>query len=116
MEGQEKFAVFTGASAASIEDAVRRIVAASHPDRLILFGSAARGETGPDSDLDFLVVKAGVAHRRKLAQKIYGSLFGLGVPVDIIVVTPEDIELYKNDPGSIIAPAVSQGREVYAAR
>ena len=50
------------------------------------------------------------------SQKIYGSLFGLGVPVDIIVVTPEDIELYKNDPGSIIAPAVSQGREVYAAR
>ncbi len=103
------------ATNAIIQEATRRIVEAAHPDRIILFGSAVRGEMGPDSDLDFLIVKANVPHRRKLAQEIYKNFFGLGTPVDIIVATPEDLELYKNEPGNIIAPAIAEGREVYAA-
>lgn len=51
-----------------LDEIVRRIVEVAQPDRIILFGSAARGEMGPDSDLDLLVVKAGVPHRRRLAQ------------------------------------------------
>ena len=43
------------------------------PGKIIMFGSAARGEMGPNSDVDLLVIKSGV-HRRKLAMKIYGSL------------------------------------------
>ena len=75
-----------------LAEIVRRVVEVARPDRIILFGSAARGDARPDSDVDLLVVKAGVAHRRRLAQRIYSGLVGLEVPVDVLVVTPEDIE------------------------
>jgi predicted nucleotidyltransferase len=98
-----------------LAEVLRRVVEVADPDRIILFGSAARAEAGPDSDLDLLVVKSGVAHRRHLAQRIYRRLIGLEVPVDVLVVTPEDIEAYRNEVGTIIGPALREGREVYVA-
>ena len=98
-----------------LDEIVRRVVEVSHPERIILFGSAARGELGPDSDYDLLVVKSDVAHRRRLAQAIHLNLFGVGVPVDIIVVTPDDIDFARDRVGSIIGPALREGREIYAA-
>lgn len=97
-----------------LEEVVRRIVAVAQPERIILFGSGARGERGPDSDLDLLVVKTG-AHRRRLAQTIYRHLLGIPVPVDIIVVTPEDVLAFRGKVGTVIEPALREGREVYAA-
>ena len=94
---------------------VRRIVEVAKPDRIVLFGSAARGEMGPDSDLDVLVVKSGVEHRRRLAQAIYMNLSGVGVGVDVIVLTPEDIEAQRGSVGSIVGPALDEGRVIYAA-
>ena len=96
-----------------LDAVVRRIVEVAHPERIILFGSAARDESGPDSDLDLLVVKAGV-HRRRLACEIYRALFGIPVPVDVIVVTPEDVEAFRGKVGTIIDPALREGRELYA--
>ena len=98
-----------------LDEVVRRIVEVARPERIILFGSAARGAAGPDSDLDLLVVKAGVSHRRRLAQEIYSHLVGLEVPVDVLVVTPEDVETFRDKVGTIIAPAVREGRELYVA-
>jgi len=95
-----------------LDEVVQRIVEVADPDKIILFGSAARGEAGPDSDLDLLIIKPGV-HRRKLAQKIYQRLLGVGYPVDIIVVTPEDVERYKDAIGLIIAPALQEGKIIY---
>ncbi|MGB9777355.1 MAG: nucleotidyltransferase domain-containing protein [Anaerolineae bacterium] len=95
-----------------LAEVIRRIVEAAHPEKIILFGSAARGEWGPESDLDLLVVKSGV-HRRRLAHAIYRNLIGVGFPVDIIVVTPEDIERYGNAVGLIIEPALREGKVVY---
>ena len=83
--------------------------------RSVLFDSAARGEAGPHSDLDLLVVKAGVTHRRRLAQQIYSRLVGVDVPVDVLVVTPDDIAAFGDKVGSIIGPALREGREVYVA-
>lgn len=98
-----------------LAEVLRRVVEVADPDRVILFGSAAGGEAGPDSDRDLLVVKSGVSHRRHLAQRIYRRLIGLEVPVDVLVVTPEDIEAYRNEVGTIIGPALREGREVYVA-
>jgi predicted nucleotidyltransferase len=95
-----------------LDEIVRRIVAVADPDRIILLGSAARGEMGRHSDLDLLVVKSGGVHRRKLAQEIYMSLLGVGHPVDV-VVTPEDIERYRDAIGLVVEPAVREGRVVY---
>jgi len=100
---------------AAIETLVRRIVEVARPDRIVLFGSAARGEMGRDSDLDVLVVKSGVEHRRRLAQDIYMNLSGVGVGVDLIVLTPEDLEAQKDSVGSIVGPALDEGRVIYAA-
>ncbi len=100
---------------ALLDEIVRRVVQVAHPDRIILFGSAARGEMGPDSDVDLLVVKAGVPHRRRLAQAIHRAMFGVDAAVDVLVVTPEDIAKYGDKVGPIIRPALREGHEIYAA-
>jgi predicted nucleotidyltransferase len=99
----------------TLEAALERIVAVAKPDRVILFGSAARGTAGPHSDVDFLVIKRGVTSRRRLAQTIYRALVGIRASVDVVVVTPEDVESLKDGVGTIVGPAMREGREVYAA-
>jgi uncharacterized protein len=97
-----------------LETIVRRILAASKPEKIILFGSAARGEMGPDSDLDILVV-AECEHRRNTARKIRRALFGIGMPIDIIVAKPQDLERYGDSIGLIYRPALREGIVLYAA-
>jgi predicted nucleotidyltransferase len=97
-----------------LEKIVRRIVKIAKPEKIILFGSAARGEMGPDSDLDILVV-TDCDHRRNTARKIRGQLFGINVPIDIIVAKPEDIERYGDSIGLIYRPALREGKVLYAA-
>ncbi len=96
-----------------LQEIIRRIVEVAQPERIVMFGSAARGEMGPHTDVDLLVVRPG-AHRRRLAMAIYKRLSGVGCPVDVIVVTPEDIERYGSSPALIIHPAPTEGRVVYA--
>jgi predicted nucleotidyltransferase len=98
-----------------LEAALERIVAVARPDRVILFGSAARGTVGPESDLDFLVIKRGIPSRRQLAQAIYRALVGVPCSIDVVVVTPEDVESLKDGVATIVGPALREGREVYAA-
>jgi predicted nucleotidyltransferase len=97
-----------------LDTIIERVVEVADPERIILFGSAARGERGPHSDFDLLVVKSNV-HRRKLAQRIYRNLIGVGQPVDVVVVTPEDLEQYGDSHALIISPALKEGTEVYRA-
>ncbi len=103
------------ARAEALQEVVRRIVEVAHPERIILFGSSARGMAGPNSDLDLLVVKSGVEHRRRLAQDIYMNLSGVGVGVDLLVLTPQDLEEQRENVGSIVGPILEEGRVVYAA-
>jgi uncharacterized protein len=98
----------------TLEEVVRRIVGVAHPDRIILFGSAARGEMGLDSDIDLLVIKRGVPHRGRLAGQIHRALVGVSVAVDVMVATPEDVEYLRDRVGSIMGPALREGREIYA--
>jgi predicted nucleotidyltransferase len=97
-----------------LQEIVRRIVRVAKPEKIILFGSAAREEMGPDSDLDLLVLKP-CGHRRRTARKIERSLIGIGIPTDIIVARPADIERYKNTIGLIYRPALREGKIIYAA-
>lgn len=97
-----------------LQEIVRRIVEAVRPEQIVLFGSAVRGEMGPDSDLDFLVVKR-CADRHETATTVYRGLRGIAVPIDVVVVTPEDVERHKDTIGYILRPALREGRVVYAA-
>jgi len=100
---------------ALVDEVVRRVVEVARPERIILFGSAARGEAGPDSDLDLLVVKSGVTSPRRLAGEIHVQMFGLPVSVDISVVTPEDLARFGDKVGSIVRPALREGRDIYVS-
>ena len=93
-----------------IDDLVRRIVEIVSPLRIILFGSAARGEMGPHSDLDVLVVMPNGIHRRKTAQNIYRRMWGFGFAKDIVVVTESDVVQYGSNPYMIIKNALEEGK------
>ncbi len=98
----------------TLQEIIRRIVAVAQPEKIILFGSAVRDEMGPNSDVDLLVVKSGV-HRRKLAGDIYVNLIGVGQAVDVVVVTPEDVERYRDCPALIIELALREGKVIYGS-
>ena len=96
-----------------IDEMIRRIVERFHPEQIILFGSYARGQAGPDSDVDLLVVMAVSGSKRKLAVEIDLAVAGMGLPKDIIVVTPEEMARTKDIIGTIVYPAVREGRVMY---
>ena len=98
-----------------LAEMIRRVVEVAHPQRLILFGSAARGDLGPHSDVDLLVVVDQPVHRRRLAQAIYRNLVRVGFAADIVVVTTQDLERYKDNRYTVIRPALEEGQVVYVA-
>ena len=98
---------------AVIDEIVRRVVQVAQPDRIILFGSAARGDTGPDSDLDFLVIKSGEYDRARLEGDIYVAMRGIGLAADFILVTPQQVDQYKHAKFLVIHPALEEGVDVY---
>lgn len=98
-----------------IEQLVNRIVEAVRPLKILLFGSAVRGEMGPDSDVDVLVVMPEGVHRRKTAQALHLKMSGIPLPVDILVATPDDLERHRDNIGLIYHRILREGREIYAA-
>ncbi len=99
----------------TLQNIIRRVVEVAQPEKIILFGSAARGEMGPHSDVDLLVIKRGKFHQGNLTGKIYMNLHGVGQAVDVILVTPEQVERYRHTHFLVIAPALREGKEVYHA-
>ncbi len=93
-----------------------RIVQTVHPERVILFGSAARGELGPDSDIDIMVVMPNGTHRSNTTRYLYKQLFGFGFPVDILVTTPSTLEQHKDNIGLIYRTVLAEGKEIYVAQ
>ena len=94
---------------------VGRIVEAVHPRRIILFGSAARNEMRPDSDLDVLVIMPDGIHRRDTSTVVYRSLRRFGYPIDIVVATEGDLAAYSDNPGLVFRQALIEGKELYHA-
>jgi predicted nucleotidyltransferase len=79
-----------------LKEIIKRIVDVVEPDKIILFGSRANGKNKERSDYDICVLKKEVENKRKLAQKIYRKLFGVGASVDVIVETPEKFNELKD--------------------
>jgi predicted nucleotidyltransferase len=93
---------------------VRRIVERFNPLKIILFGSYARGNAGPDSDVDLLIVMPVRGSKRKKAVEIGVALHDIKVAKDVIVVTPQEFEWRKDVIGTIEWPAVREGQVLYA--
>lgn len=90
-----------------------RIVTAFDPMRIVLFGSRARGDARPDSDLDLLVVLQEVSNKRIAAIEIRRALRDLPVGKDVIVTTPHEIQQRGDLIGSILRPALRDGKILY---
>lgn len=97
-----------------IEIMVDRIVQKFQPERIILFGSHARGDGGPDSDVDLLIVMSVEGSKRRKAVEIGVALHDIRVPKDIIVTTPDAFAWRKEIPGTIERPADREGEVLYA--
>lgn len=94
----------------------RRIADQFHPERVILFGSYARGDAGPDSDVDLLVVMDVPGSKREKAVDIGVALHDIPVAKDVIVVRPEEFAWRRHCPGTIERPADTEGKVLYARR
>ena len=92
----------------------RRIAARFHPERIVLFGSWARGDARPDSDVDLLVVMPVNDSKRARQMAILGALHDIVMATDIVVVTPQEFREYADAVGTIVRPAVREGKTLYA--
>src|SRR5438270_4932743 len=97
----------------AIHEMARRLVRQFHPERIILVGSYARGTAGPDSDADLLVVMRVEGSRRRKAVEMEHALAGTGLPKDLILATPEEVERDRDLPGTLVRQALLQGLMLY---
>ena len=98
-----------------LAEIVRRLVEAYEPERIYLFGSEARGDAGPDSDLDLLVVVPNEAPpERKRSRLAYERLWGTGVAADVLVWTAEGFDSRKHLRASLPATVLREGKLLYA--
>ena len=100
---------------AVIDGIVERVVEIAQPQKVILFGSAARGDMGPHSDIDLLIVKDG-ERPLELESRIRSGLRRGGPPVDIIVASTATIERYKNSHALVYKPALREGKVMYESQ
>jgi predicted nucleotidyltransferase len=103
-----------------IQDIVRRFLSVSNPQRIIVFGSRARGDARPDSDVDVMVVEEGPfgppgSDHSRLAEwkRLYHSLWGCGAAVDLVLYTAEEVEGWQGVANHLIHQALREGRVVH---
>jgi len=96
-----------------IEAMATRIAERFHPDRIVLFGSHARGNATSDSDVDLLVIKPISGSKRQERLAMRSVLRGYGLAKDIVLVTPKEVTRYGHTAGSIIRSALEEGRVLY---
>lgn len=94
----------------------KRLVTRFRPQKVILFGSQARGTADRRSDVDLLVVCRVKRKRRSLVTAMYDALSDLRIAFDIMVLTPREFELGKQIPGTIARPAWLEGKVIYERR
>ncbi|MFQ5720663.1 MAG: nucleotidyltransferase domain-containing protein [Acidobacteriota bacterium] len=106
----------SAAGDSSLNQIVERLKRAYDPERIYLFGSKARGDDGPDSDLDILVVVQDDTPRERRGSRLaYQALRGTGVAADILVWTRAYFESRRHLKASLSSTIVSEGRLLYAA-
>ncbi len=98
-----------------LREAVRRLVDAAHPRRIILFGSRARGDAREDSDLDLLIILAEVNDRVAEMVRLTGVLRGLILPVELLVVSQAMFDEWSEMPGTVYYDARREGQTLYDA-
>ena len=96
-----------------LQEMVRRLVEAIDPDRIILFGSRARGDARPDSDVDLLVIKDSNEAPHKRSIPAYRALGDIPAPTDILWRTPEEVQEWSGASNYVATRAIREGRVLY---
>jgi predicted nucleotidyltransferase len=96
-----------------IVEAVRTLVEAAHPERVILFGSYARGDARDDSDLDLLVIEREVPDKAKEMVRLRRALRPLRIPVDVLVASVAEVEDIGHLPGTPLYWALREARALH---
>ena len=96
-----------------LSKATERLVKKFHPQRIILFGSRARGTADERSDADILVVASFNGKRREVLVEMDRALWGIGFARDIVLLTPEEFERDREIPGTVARPASREGKVLY---
>lgn len=100
---------------AKLQSAVRKIAEDFRPERIILFGSQARGDADERSDVDLLVIADVRGSRREMMVAIDRALHGAGFARDIVILTPAEFDRDKEIPGTIARPAWKEGKTLYVS-
>ncbi len=100
--------------AETLDEIVERLVALASPVKIILFGSNARGEAQPGSDLDLLVVEKEVAEQYDEALRLDRALRDFMLPIDLVVVSEVQFDRYGRVPGTVYYRSLKEGRVLYA--
>ena len=98
-----------------LQTIVETIVQVAQPERVILFGSRAKGTARGESDYDFLVVVRGIRNERVVSRRIYRALLDkrVGAAVDVVVVNTGTLEQYRESPFYVYRQALQEGRVFY---
>jgi predicted nucleotidyltransferase len=100
---------------ALVAEAGRRLIAAAPEADVILFGSRARGESRPDSDLDLLVIEPDFERRGEEYGRLRRELRGLDVAIDLVIYRKREVEKWRNVPGSFLHRVLGEGRVLAGA-
>ena len=96
-----------------LQEAVRQILSVGSPEKIVLFGSWARGQARPDSDLDLLIIEESDLPRYRRAGRYRMALLGLFPAKGIVVWTPSEVALWRDVPNAFITAILTEGRVLY---
>jgi len=102
-----------GVDEALVKEIVQRIVEIAHPEKVVLFGSCARGAAGQGSDIDLLVIAESEEPRYRRAAPLYRALADVMAPLDIVVYTPAEARDWSQVPEAFVTTALREGRVLY---
>ena len=96
-----------------IQAIAQRIIKQFNPEKIVLFGSYARGTAGADSDADFLVIMPVAGSLRAKRIELRLAIHGLGIAKDLILLRPEEFEAARQIPGTLARAADREGKTLY---
>jgi len=98
-----------------LDEIVQRIRSAANPQKIVLFGSRARNEHRPDSDIDLLIIEESALPRHRRAVPLCDALADMPIDVDteVVVYTPAEVEEWRNAKSAFVTTALREGRVLY---
>jgi len=96
-----------------LADVVGCVLSVGNPQKIVLFGSRARGDSRPDSDLDLLIIEDSGLPRYRRSARYRRALCGLFPAKDVVVWTPDEVEEWREVPNAFITTVLAEGKVLY---